>query len=521
MVAVKPDMIRRIDQYAEEKLGIPTDTLMQRAGEAVFKCVQTKVNKKSPRVLVLCGGGNNGGDGYAAAKLMLEHGMRVCAVDLFAAGQRTEEGKRALAAYLASPDARMLYGTEDVREELFRADCVVEAVFGVGARESLPEEALWLLRTLHEVSGKRLSEKGESAFCVSVDCPLGINAENGTAHEDAFFFDATVELSFPKIGTHSYPAARYAGEFFYDSLGLPIKEIKDNFHLQDIVMDGEDAKKLRPLRLSEGHKGSFGTLLSFTGSRLYRGAALLAAEAALRGGIGLLRYVGEDEVCDALLARTPEAVCHRIAPIAPLDLETAQRLVDALPRADAVLVGSGCGRSEGLANLLRVLLLRRTAPTVLDADALNVLSDPKNDLFDCFSFCKGEVLLTPHPQEFARLIGKSVEEVQKNRLALARAFAERYEVTVLLKGKGSVIAAPDGRVCVNTSGNTALSKGGSGDVLAGLVASYVAQGLPVFEAAALGAYLHGRAGEVLAETLGEAGVLPSDLPLQIAKEAQK
>ena len=150
MVAVKPSQIREIDAYAEEKLNLPTAILMQRAGEAVFRVVQTKLHKKNPFVLVLCGGGNNGGDGYAAAKLMIEHGMRVCAVDLFSIGQRSQEGKDALEAYLATPYARILYGIEDVENELAKADCVVEAIYGVGARADLPEEVLFLLRALRK-----------------------------------------------------------------------------------------------------------------------------------------------------------------------------------------------------------------------------------------------------------------------------------------------------------------------------------------------------------------------------------
>lgn len=517
MVAVKPSQIREIDAYAEEKLNLPTAILMQRAGEAVFRAVQTKLHKKNPLVLVLCGGGNNGGDGYVAARLMVEHGMCVCAVDLFSVGQRSQAGKAALEAYLATPYARILYGIADVEKELAKADCVVEAVYGVGARADLPEEVLFILRTLHKEREKRAAS-GKKMLSVSVDCPIGVDSESGTAHEEAFEFDVTVELSFPKIGTHSYPAARYAGEFFYDSLGLPMKQIIDNFNLQDIVMDGESAKGMLPFRDPEGHKGSFGTLGMLAGSRLYRGAALLSAESALRGGVGLLRYFGEDEVCDALLLRTPEAVCHRMGAIADMSEADAERFVADAPKTTAFLIGSGCGQSQGLAFLLRAFLQSEGAPLILDADALNVLAERQYGLLAFLIQSKRKVLLTPHPLEFARLIGQSVDEVQANRLPLAREFAVKYGVTLLLKGKGTVAVDQNGRIAVNTSGNTALSKGGSGDVLAGLCASYAAQGLPLFDAASLGAYLHGKAAETLSEILGEAGVLPSDLPMAIAKE---
>ncbi len=520
MRAVKPCLISTIDAYAEKTLALSADTLMNRAGEALFRFLQTKLHKKNPRVLIVCGGGNNGGDGYALGRLLLENGARVTAVDLFSKGQASRAGQNALDAYLRTPYAELSHGTAGVAAALSSADCVVEAVFGVGARADLPEEAVWLFSAFREEKEKRIRKGQNPPLFISVDCPLGIDAENGRAREDAFAFDATVELSFPKIGTHSYPAARYAGAFFMDTLGLPIAHLSDNYHLQDIIMDEAEAKAMLPKRDPEGHKGTFGTLGAVTGSARYRGACLLSAEAALRGGIGLLRCFGEKEVCDVLVLRTPEAVCHPIKPLAAMTEAEAEAFVSASPRVSAYLIGSGCGQSEGLANLLRALLASDGAPLVLDADALNVLSDRRYALLPLLAESKRQALLTPHPLEFARLADKTVEEVQVDRMALARAFAAQYGVTLLLKGKGSLTAAPNGRIAVNPSGNTALSKGGSGDVLAGLVASYVAQGLSPFEAAALGAYLHGRAAETLAITLGEAGVTPSDLPLAIAKETR-
>lgn len=517
MFAVNPSLIAKIDAYAKEQLAIPTHTLMQRAGEAIFSYVQTKLCKKNARILILCGGGNNGGDGYAAGRLLLEHGHLVTAVDLFSCGQRTEEGKRALRAFEETPDARLLHGAEGLAKALEKVDCVIEAVYGVGARADLPEEAVLVLSALGQLREERVNKKQTPPLFVAVDCPLGVNVLDGTAREDAFAFDATVELSFPKLGTHSYPAARYAGEFVLDTLGLPTDLIKDNFDLQNIIMDGETASKMMPHRDAEGHKGSFGTLGAVIGSAQYRGAALLAAESALRGGIGLLRYFGEREVCTALLARNPEAVCHPISPVAQMCKGDAAAFVSDSPKVSAWLIGSGCGQSEGLAHLLSAFLTSEGAPLVLDADALNLLADESYALLGLLADCKRQVLLTPHPLEFARLCRLTANEVQNNRLSLARDFAARYGVTLLLKGKGSVTASPDGRVCVNSSGNTALSKGGSGDVLAGLVASLAAQGVTLFDAAALGAYLHGRAGEELSKTLGEAGTLPSDLPMAIAR----
>ena len=512
-----PSQIAAIDAYARDILQTETSVLMERAGAAVAAEVMRFIPQSGARILVLCGVGNNGGDGYAAARLLLENGYDVCAVDVFNGGQRTEEGKSALRAFEETVGATLVYGIDTLSTLLNRADCVVEAVFGAGARPDYPQTAVDILSMLTEEQTRRTMLRQKRLVSVAVDCPLGINAADGTARNDAFFFDVTVELSFSKIGTHSYPARRYAGKITLNTLALPVERLRDNFGLQNVVMDDDTAKVFLPNRPIEGHKGTFGTLGVLAGSAQYPGAALLACESALRGGVGLLRYFGEHDAVRLLLARRPEAVCQTMPDLAEMSEADAETFFGETPRVSAWLVGCGCGRSAGLANCLRILLTSEGAPLVLDADALNVLADPAYDLLTLLAKSKRSIVMTPHPLEFARLAGSDVECVQSARLNAARDFAAKHRVTLLLKGAATLTASPDARIAVNTSGNTALSKGGSGDVLAGLVASFVAQGLDPFESCALGAYLHGCAANTLSLTLGEAGVLPADLPMAIAQ----
>ncbi len=516
MVAVCPEQIAKIDAFARDILHIPTAILMERAGAAVAKEVM-HLCKKGSRVLVFCGSGNNGGDGYAAGKLLLENGYSVHAVDVFGKGQRTEEGRAAYKAFCQADGFSLSFGVADAEGRLRECDIVIEAVFGVGARQDYPQEAVKLLADF----ARARQENIQSPLFVAVDCPLGTDALLGTARDDAFVFDATVELTLPKIGLHSYPARRYAGTFSLHSLELPIDVIIENFNLQNNLTDDEYVKDKLPKRISEGHKGSFGALGVLCGSDAYPGAALLACEGAMRTGVGMLHYFGSREVMRLLLTRRPEAVCHPMPPIADMTAEDAVAFVTQAPEMSAWLIGCGCGRSEGLAHLLRAFLTTEGAPLILDADALNTLADSAYSLMPLLAKCKRLVALTPHPLEFSRLFAHQVSEVQANRLGMAREASCLHGVTLLLKGSGTVISSPSGQVTVNTSGNTALAKGGSGDVLAGVIAGFAAQGAALDDACELGAYLHGLAGERLSAELGEAGVLPSDLPIVIAKEMKR
>lgn len=512
MIAVKPNQIEKIDACAES-IGISVACLMVRAGEAVANAVFSLTQKDVDRkILILCGGGNNGGDGYAAAISLCRMGYSVTALDFFGKGQRTEAGKGMLDACLADSAIRVLRPPYDLKKELASADCVVEGIFGTGVRGELPSSVISLLDLLAEEKKAR----GARLLLVSIDTPIALDAACGTARGEAVPFDATVMLSYPKIGLYVYPAARYVGTVFYDNLGLPKDEVNQALGLGALrVIDGGDIRAWLPTRSREGHKGTFGTLTAAVGSASYPGAAMLACEGALRMGVGLLRLFCTPTVASLVLSRTPEAVCEKYA---SLDAWNNARIDDfcTAPRTSAYLVGSGCGVSEGLSRLLLRLLESEGAPLVLDADALNVLAR-NPDLLALVKRAQREIVMTPHPLELARLAGVSAEKVNEERLRTAVDFAAEYGVTLLLKGAGTVIATESGEAYVLPFATSALAKGGSGDVLAGMIASLVAQGTPLPHAAAIGAYLHARAAESLEALYTARGVLPHDLPLEAAR----
>ena len=280
------------------------------------------------------------------------------------------------------------------------------------------------------------------------------------------------------------------------------------------VVTEELIRSYLPPRPEDGHKGTFGTAVLFCGSASYVGAAALASAGALRTGNGLTTLCAPRAVCENALHTFPELVC------APIERYSFSRSTSILAKATAVLVGCGCGVSDDLGVFLKQLLLSNGAPVVLDADALNTLSRDRELCKQLFANKGKSIILTPHPLEFSRLSGVDVAEVQANREALARSFAKEWGAVIVLKGAQTVVASPCGDVKIIPISTSALSKGGSGDVLAGVIVSFLAQGASPMAAACLGAYLHAKAGESLSKTLSPYGVIPSDLPLRIAQELQ-
>ena len=506
MKIVSPTDIAKIDAYAVGTLGICEAALIRRAGAAIADATASRFSAAEGLILVLAGGGNNGADGYSAACALSSRGYQVRAVDVFSKGQRSEGGKEVLAEYTA------LFGQPLTLEgaKALRPALVLDAMFGTGFSGKAPEAATraasWVRQT-----GARI---------FAVDVPFGVDAEWGEVHEGALYAEVTVVLSFLKRGLLSYPAREACGEIALSDIGLDIPDVHAAFpHLEDEVSTA--LPYLLPRREENSHKGSFGKACLFVGSSAYRGAAQLAAEACLRGGAGLLTLASEKAVTDTLLPALPEILYKEISPFSAFtkaDLDTALALAGG---ASAILVGSGSTPSEALGEFVRTLLAREGAPVVLDADAINSLASERESSLSALKTARRRVVLTPHPLELSRLSGESVSQIQKSRLRFASSFAKTYGVTLLLKGAGSVIAGKNGELYVNTSGSSALAKGGTGDVLAGFLTALLAQGCEPVGALRAAAYLHGCAADTLKDRYTEYGVLPSELPRQMAIELQK
>ncbi len=504
-------MISKIDAFARDELGIPTITLMDRSGEAVARVVREKVTKNR-EVVILAGKGNNGGDGYAAAT-KLASDFPVTVYDIFSAGQKNAEGKHFLDEFVARGGKIINFApTPEILSHIKGAGCIIDAVFGTGFHGEMPEDIRPLAIAVAE---------SVEAYKIAVDVPLGINADNGTVSDFATFVDATVELSFIKPGIASYPARSYVGKIIYDDLGLPIDKIAKNFSFKYRMIEERWIEFAIPKREENSNKGSFGKLLMITGSKKYRGAAHLGLEAALRGGVGLVSFLGECELVRELSAKYPEAIYKEINEISSFGESEISEAVELSKKHTATLIGSGSDNTEGLLGLTLALLGSEGGPLILDADAINALSSIGDKGREAIKNAKRLVILTPHPLEFARLSGKDVASVQNTRLDSAEEFARENSCIVALKGAGTVIT--DGKVVyINGRGSSALAKAGSGDVLAGFIGAFVAQNkISPLNATALAVYYHAMAGDTLAREFSSYGVTPSDLPREVARQIAK
>ncbi len=497
MKLVTPDMIPKIDRFAIEVLGIAERELMRRSGEAVLSAAEN-ILPSGGRVLVLAGGGNNGGDGYAFGCLSIGKFDTVI-YDVLSKGQRSESGKYYLNEFLARGGS-VIEGLPS-SEELSRANLIVDALFGTGFKGELSSELIDLSESINAMSVPVLA----------VDVPLGIDAEYGRAGKGALRADTTVQLSFIKVGLLSYPAREFVGNLVYSDLSLPKESIFSSFTFDEFFVDEEEAVRLLPKRNNNSNKGSFGKALLITGSEKYEGAGRLSLEAALRGGAGIVTYLSSRALRDRLISDFPEAI---YAPLLDGLPESTEDILSLAKAHSSALVGSGSGVSEELYLLIKELLESDGAPIVLDADALNSVSSFGS--LDVFRNSRRKLILTPHPMELSRLTGVPVSAINSDRLRIAKSFALENQCILLLKGAATIVT--DGKITyVNSTGSSALAKGGSGDALAGLIVSLLAFSDDPLGSTALAAYIHGKAGDNLAKIYSDFGVTPSDLPKEMAK----
>ncbi|HET6437527.1 MAG TPA: NAD(P)H-hydrate dehydratase [Anaeromyxobacter sp.] len=495
--------MRAIDRAAIEGAGIPSLALMERAGAAVAEAAAALLGQGG-RVRVICGGGNNGGDGYVAARLLHGAGRLVDVLALVPAARLSPDAAavraRAEASGVAVQDAHRPFPPLAAEG----GDAVVDALFGTGlarAPEGIFAEAIAAMAAARACGARVLA----------VDVPSGLSADTGRPLGPCVQADRTVTFAFLKRGLAVYPGAALAGEITVADIGIPPKAAA-GVPVQAELLEEEEARALLPPRRPEAHKGDAGRLLVVAGSAGKSGAAHLAVTGALRGGAGLVWLAARPEVLPLALAGRPEAMSVPLAGEGPLGPDDLGALVEAARAVDAVAIGPGIPRGPATGALIREFLSRVRVSAVLDADALNALAESGGA-----AGLPVPAVLTPHPGEMARLTGRSVVDVQADRLDLASASARAWGVTVVLKGARTVVADPEGPPAVIPTGNPGMATGGTGDVLAGLVGALLAGGLPPRSAGRVGAFVHGRAGDLLARRLGQRGLLAGDLGAAIAE----
>ncbi|MCL6522759.1 MAG: NAD(P)H-hydrate dehydratase [Firmicutes bacterium] len=461
-----------------------------------------------PRVAVVVGRGHNGGDGLVAARHLAAMGMRVSAFLLADEGEA--EGLPALQwRRLAGwPLERRALGRSGagLEEALQGAAWIVDAVTGSGVQGGLRGGAA---RAAEAMAAAR----ARGARVLALDLPSGSDADRGACPDPHVRADVTVTVGRPKLGTLLYPAAEAAGLLLLGEIPVP-PAVWEAVAPRARLLEPAGAATLLPARPAAAHKGLFGHVLVVGGSRGLGGAPGLAARGALRGGAGLVSVATVEEVAVAVAASLPEAMVSGFRADADgrLGPEVAAGVLELAGRADVLLVGPGLGRSEATRELLRALLSRWEGALVLDADALVVVgAEEVAALRGRLPGAAARTVVTPHPGEAARFLGRSTGEVLMDPPAAARQLAQRAHAAAVLKGAHTLVATPDGRLWVNPTGNPGMATGGSGDVLAGLVAALLAQGLEAGAAARLGVYLHGLAGDLAARASDGRALAAGDL----------
>lgn len=503
MKIVSADEMKNIDRRASEEYEIPSLLLMENAGLRVVEAVENLLeNCPRRRVVVVAGKGNNGGDGLVVARHLFNSGA---AVEVFLLGEPDEMTPDTRTNFeilsrmnVALTPLRDEEGLNDLMMAVVNCDLIVDAMYGISFRGSLNEFDTKVVKIIN------WSRKP----VVAVDIPSGVEADTGKVHGEAIKAAWTVTLALPKLGLLIDPGQHYAGMLTVADISIPVQLLTGR-HLKNNLITEDMVKGYFPARPLESHKGTYGHVLVVGGSPGLSGAVILASSAALACGAGLvtaavpesLLPVIEGHLVEVMTAPLPETGKAFIAP------EAMPVLENLLSRASVCAIGPGMSRYPEAQGILRFVLERSGVPVIIDADGLNALSEDT-------SILKGRqipIVITPHPGEMARLLKTTVEEIQANRMEVAREAAREWGVSVVLKGSRTVVAQPNGETYINITGNPGMATAGSGDVLSGIIAGLVAQGMRPDTAAWVGVYVHGRAGDLAKEKTGERGLLAGDL----------
>jgi NAD(P)H-hydrate epimerase len=503
MWVVTAAQMQTLDRRTIQEAKVPGTTLMERAGTGVVThLIQAWGVPKGKNVVILCGKGNNGGDGLVVARLLKKKGARLKVVLMAPFNE-------------LSPDAKIMYRrlskvirpslfTVNPSEETLRsftqdADLLVDALLGTGLSSPVRAPYTFAIEAMND----------SQAFTVAIDIPSGLDSNTGATLGVAVQANLTVTFGCPKLGLYLSSAIDKVGNIEVVDIGIPpsfVANVNPHIHL----LSQEMVRSLIPPRPSSSHKGTFGHAGIVAGSPGKTGAPAMAALAALRVGAGLVTVATPQSVSPILESKLLEVMTEPMPESSQhlLGMETCSALFTFATNKSALALGPGLGISPDTTELLRHLLPQLDAPCVLDADALNGLAQH----CQVFSSMKRPPILTPHPGEMARLLApSSSKQVNEDRIGVSRQFAMQHRVILVLKGARTVIAEPRGQVAICPTGNPGMASAGMGDVLTGMIAGLLAQGLSAWDAARAGVYLHGLAGDLAAATIGEPGLIAGDV----------
>lgn len=488
--------------YSAEKIqneeGITFTRLMENAGSACARAIMNRY-KSDKKVCVLCGTGKNGGDGFVIARKLSQAGYKVCLVMAFGEPKAQDAIYMREQLDIMSTVQEFIWGVGQYKLAIEKADLLVDCIFGIGYRYREDEKTQEIFNFINSLKKQ----------VVAIDIPSGCECDSDIMCPCAIKADMTVAISCLKPIHVFKPSCLICGDVVTVNIGLS-DEIVENVSGEKIkVLTKSDAKSLFPKRDLMGNKGTFGKVISICGSKNMQGAAVLAAQGALRVGAGLVTACFPES---AYCAIAPKLTEQLMLPM-PSNLQgtfssaAIPLLKENIASSNAVLLGCGMGLNLETKDIVAEIVKDSEKPLIIDADGINAISSN----IDILKNKKAPILLTPHPGEFARLISKSIDDINANRAQYAKNFAKEYGVVLLLKGANTIIASPEkDEYYVNVTGNEGMAKGGSGDLLSGIILGLCAQGLSLYDAAVLGTYLHGKAGDMARSEFSSCGMTASD-----------
>lgn len=476
--------MKSCDQGTIEHYGVPSLVLMERAALSVVEEIKLRATKEQS-VLIVCGSGNNGGDGIAIGRLLYLEGYKVCIVFAGKETSASEETRTQLAI------ARQYQVPITTELPDMPYDVIVDSLFGIGLSREIEGQYYDLISHMNAMTGLK----------VAVDIASGINGDTGAVMGIAFCADVTVTFAFAKVGHLFFPGAEYTGELLVKEIGIDAHGFLGKMPKVHAVTK-EDLRSI-PKRPSNSNKGTFGKVLVIAGTVNMAGAACFSAKAAYRTGAGLVRVLTHQANRTIVQSLVPEAILTTYEEAKESEL---RKILECIAWSSVIVIGPGLGQGQFAHMLVETVLKNACVPCIVDADALNLIAKYHMDLKPCSS-----LILTPHMGEMSRLCKESITDIKNHPIQTASVYATEHQVITVLKDARTVIALPDGEVYINTSGNSGMSTGGSGDVLTGVIAGLLCQGLDCGKAATLGVFLHGLAGDAIAKQIGQRSLMATDI----------
>lgn len=495
------------DRYAIEKLKIPSIVLMENAGRCVVEIMEHQFGRlQNAPVLVICGKGNNGGDGYVAARHLYNRGADVTVLSLGKENELKNDAKinfKILKELVRRENPKLLrlllYRSGRMLSAFTKSDFILDAIFGTGFSGEVKDPYSSIVEWINR----------QSSRVVSIDVPSGVDADTGDVVNTAVSADLTVTMANRKIGLLCGKGAGFAGTVKVADISIP-KELKTVKSAKTFLTDADDVRIVLPRRPKNAHKHSVGKVFILAGSTGFTGAAALTSQSALRAGAGAVVLGTPLSVYPILAKKLTEVMVQPLPETedGSLSMTGYEAISKHISWADLVICGPGISRNSETCQLIWHIISECDKPLLIDADGLNNLSEKISLLKNHRS---PDIILTPHTGELARLTGVSADSIERNRITVARRVAQQYRITLVLKGAPTVIADEDGTVLINPTGNPGMASAGMGDVLAGLIGGLWAQGMNKTEAAYAGVFLHGYAGDLARLEFGEKSLLAKDV----------